>query len=127
VLAGFRADDLVSGFPGAFDAIGTIAQLEHLAELLPDEWLAAAATGSPDRCARHVLGQFDAGADGVILHGVTPSEVEPVVAAYRDIRPPHLSSAHGPSASGPPAGGPPAGGQPAGGPSDHAVLNPGRA
>jgi 5,10-methylenetetrahydromethanopterin reductase len=87
VLARFRADDLVSGYPGAFDAIGTTEQLEHVATLIPDEWLAASATGSAQACARRVLDQFDAGADGVILHGVTPTEVEPVVDAYRTIRP----------------------------------------
>ena len=31
--------------------------------------------------------QFDLGVDGVIMHGATPAELEPVVAAYRDIRP----------------------------------------
>jgi hypothetical protein len=35
-----------------------------------------------------VLDQFAAGADGVILHGATPSELEPVVTAYRELRPP---------------------------------------
>ncbi|MVZ99640.1 TIGR03857 family LLM class F420-dependent oxidoreductase [Actinomadura sp. LD22] len=91
-LARFRADDLVAGFPGAFDAIGTAEQLEHVATLIPDEWLAASATGSAAACARRVLDQFDAGADGVIMHGVTPAEVEPVVAAYRDVRPAGLAS-----------------------------------
>ncbi|MFC5751874.1 TIGR03857 family LLM class F420-dependent oxidoreductase [Actinomadura rugatobispora] len=86
-LARFRDDELVRGFSGAFDAVATPEQLEHLAGLLPDHWLAASATGSPDRCARRVLDQFGAGADGVILHGVTPAEVEPVVAAYREVRP----------------------------------------
>jgi probable F420-dependent oxidoreductase len=88
VLARFRADDLVSGFPGAFDAVADRAQLEHLATLIPTEWLAASATGTPAQCAARVVDQFAAGADGVILHGATPSELEPVVAAYRDLRPP---------------------------------------
>ncbi|XVQ08285.1 hypothetical protein ACQP1W_37855 [Spirillospora sp. CA-255316] len=35
---------------------------------------------------RDLLGQFGAGADGVILHGVTPAEAEPVVTAYREVR-----------------------------------------
>ena len=87
VLARFRADELVSGFPGAFDAVADRGQLEHLATLTPVEWLAASATGSPEQCAARVVDQFDAGADGVILHGATPSELEPVVAAYRDLRP----------------------------------------
>jgi probable F420-dependent oxidoreductase len=91
VLARFRADELVPGFPGAFDAIATTDQLERLARLLPDEWLAAAATGDPERCAGRIVDQFDAGADGVILHGVTPAEVAPVVEAYRKVRPAGLA------------------------------------
>jgi 5,10-methylenetetrahydromethanopterin reductase len=87
VLARFRADDLVSGFPGAFDAVADARQLAHLATLIPSEWLAASATGSAAQCAARVIDQFDAGADGVILHGATPSELEPIVAAYREIRP----------------------------------------
>jgi 5,10-methylenetetrahydromethanopterin reductase len=87
VLARFRADELVAGFPGAFDAVADRGQLEHLATLIPPEWLAASATGAPDRCAARVLDQFAAGADGVILHGATPTELAPIVAAYRDARP----------------------------------------
>lgn len=88
VLAAFRADDFVSGFGGAIDATATPDQLRHVATLLPDEWLAASATGSAASCATRVLDQFDAGADGVILHGATPDELAPVVSAYRGIRPP---------------------------------------
>ncbi len=87
VLAAFRADEMVSGFGGALDATATPDQLRHVATLLPDEWLAASATGSPSACAARVLDQFDAGADGVILHGATPDELAPVVSAYRGIRP----------------------------------------
>jgi probable F420-dependent oxidoreductase len=83
VLARFRADTVVSSMPGAIDAKATTEQLEHIANLLPDEWLAPAATGSPARCAELVSGQFDLGADGVILHGASPSELAPVVDAYR--------------------------------------------
>jgi 5,10-methylenetetrahydromethanopterin reductase len=86
-LARFRADDLVDGYPGAFDALATPDELRHLAGLLPQEWLDAAATGSPERCARRVLAQFDAGADSVVLHGATPAELAPVVEAYRAVRP----------------------------------------
>ncbi|WP_141585522.1 TIGR03857 family LLM class F420-dependent oxidoreductase [Actinomadura sp. WMMA1423] len=86
-LARFRADDLVQGYPGAFDALATPDELRHLAGLLPKEWLEAAATGSPEQCARRVLAQFDAGADSVVLHGATPAELAPVVDAYRAVRP----------------------------------------
>ena len=87
VLERFRADPVVASTPGALDAVGTVEVLEHVAELLPDEWLAAAAVGSPEACAARVLGQFDLGADSVVLHGATPDELEPVVAAYREQRP----------------------------------------
>lgn len=87
VLARFRADELVSGYPGAFDVIGTAGDLRHVAGLIPDEWLAASATGSAETCAARVLDQFSAGADGVILHGATPAELAPVLDAYRRVRP----------------------------------------
>ncbi|MGZ4675778.1 MAG: TIGR03857 family LLM class F420-dependent oxidoreductase [Acidimicrobiia bacterium] len=83
VLDRFRADDVVGSVPGAIDAIATPAQLEHVATLLPDEWLGAAAFGSPARCVRRIEDQLAAGADSVILHGATPDELAPVVAAYR--------------------------------------------
>jgi probable F420-dependent oxidoreductase len=85
VLERFRADPLVAGFPGALDDKATTEQLEHVATLLPDEWLAPSATGSPERCAAAVRGQLDLGADGVILHGAAPAELEPIVHAYRDL------------------------------------------
>ncbi len=87
-LQRFRDDPLVQGYPGAFDAIGTVEQLTYLREeVLPAEWLAASATGTPEQCARRVLDQLDAGADSVVLHGATPTELAPVLEAYRDLRP----------------------------------------
>jgi probable F420-dependent oxidoreductase len=88
VLQRFRDDPLVQGYPGAFDAIGTTEQLSYLRDkVFPEKWLAASATGSPADCARRILDQLDAGADSVILHGATPTELAPVVAAWREIRP----------------------------------------
>jgi probable F420-dependent oxidoreductase len=87
VLERFRADELVRTFPGALDAKATPDQLAHVATLLPDEWLAASATGTAEQCAARVLDQFVAGADGVILHGATPAELAPIVEAYRRVRP----------------------------------------
>ncbi len=87
VLDRFRSDALVSGFRGAFDATATAEQLEHVATLIPDEWLAPAASGSPERCAEKILGQFALGCDGVILHGSSPAELEPILEAYRKARP----------------------------------------
>ena len=87
VLARFRADQVVTSVPGAIDAKADEATLEHIATLLPEEWLEPAATGSPQRCAERVLRQFDLGVDGVIMHGATPGELAPVVEAYRPLRP----------------------------------------
>ncbi|HVX18907.1 MAG TPA: TIGR03857 family LLM class F420-dependent oxidoreductase [Acidimicrobiales bacterium] len=87
VLERFRADDVVRSVPGAIDAKGDTAALEHIGSILPEEWLEPSATGSPERCAERVLRQFDLGVDGVILHGASPDQLAPVVAAYREIRP----------------------------------------
>jgi probable F420-dependent oxidoreductase len=87
VLARFRADETVASFPGALDTKADTATLEHVATLLPDEWLEPAATGDAARCAARVLHQLDLGVDGVIMHGATPTELEPVVDAYRAVRP----------------------------------------
>jgi probable F420-dependent oxidoreductase len=82
VLERFRADPLVASFHGALDDKATTDELEHVATLVPDEWLAPAATGSPERCAGLVARQLELGADGVILHGASPAELRPVVEAY---------------------------------------------
>ena len=82
VLERFRADPVVGSVGGAIDAVATTEQLEHVATLLPDEWLAPSATGSPAQCVTAVRGQFDLGCDGVILHGASPAELAPVVEAY---------------------------------------------
>ncbi|CAN5555930.1 hypothetical protein BH10ACT3_BH10ACT3_17760 [soil metagenome] len=87
VLVRFRADEVVGSVGGASDAVATTEQLEHIATLFPDEWLEAAATGTAAQCAERVLAQFDLGADGVVMHGATPSELAPFVEAYRQIRP----------------------------------------
>jgi probable F420-dependent oxidoreductase len=82
VLERFRADELVAGFAGGLDVAGTPDVLEHIATLLPDEWLAPMASGSPDQCVAAIRGQFALGCDGVIMHGATPSELAPIIAAY---------------------------------------------
>jgi probable F420-dependent oxidoreductase len=87
VLQRFREDAFVAGFRGALDATATTEELAHVATLIPEAWLAAAATGSPERCARKIQGQLDLGCDGVILHGASPAELEPIVATYRKARP----------------------------------------
>ena len=87
VLARFRDDELVKNFRGALDTSATTEQLEHVGQLIPSQWLEAAASGSPERCVEKIRGQFELGCDGVILHGASPAELEPVVSAYRKTRP----------------------------------------
>jgi probable F420-dependent oxidoreductase len=87
VLRRFREDPFVAGFRGALDATASTEELEHVATLIPDAWLAPSATGSTERCVEKIRGQFDLGCDGVILHGASPAELEPIVAAYRKTRP----------------------------------------
>ena len=88
MLQRFREDEFVKSFRGALDASASTDELEHVATLIPEPWLASAATGSPERCVEKIQGQFDLGCDGVILHGASPLELEPVVRAYRKVRPP---------------------------------------
>lgn len=82
VLKKFREDDFVRSFPGALDAKATTEELERVAPLIPDEWLAPSAQGSPQQCVAAIRHQFDLGCDGVIMHGATPNELEPIVLAY---------------------------------------------
>ena len=87
VLRRFREDDFVKSFRGALDATATTEQLEHVATLIPAEWLAPAATGSPVQCVDKIRSQFDLGVDGVILHGASPDDLAPIVDSYRQTRP----------------------------------------
>lgn len=82
VLERFRADPVISGFLGGIDSTATTDQLEHIATLLPDEWLASSARGTPAQCVAAIRDQLAMGCDGVILHGATPAELAPVVGAY---------------------------------------------
>jgi probable F420-dependent oxidoreductase len=83
VLKRFRADEFVKTFPGALDAKGTTEDLERVAPLIPEEWLAPSATGTPAQCVAAIRNQFALGCDGVIMHGATPTELAPIVAAYK--------------------------------------------
>ncbi len=82
VLKRFREDEFVRSFPGALDAKGTTEDLERVAPLIPEEWLAPSAQGTPEQCVAAVRGQFALGCDGVIMHGATPEELAPIVRAY---------------------------------------------
>ena len=57
VLKKFRADPLVSTFQGAIDQRATAVELEHVAGLIPDFWLAAAAMGTPGQSDPGLFGQ----------------------------------------------------------------------
>jgi probable F420-dependent oxidoreductase len=87
VLADFRAAPQVLEVSGTIDAVATRSQLEAIAELIPEEWLAASAVGSPDFVASRIEDQLSAGADGVILHASTPDQLAGAVDAYRARRP----------------------------------------
>jgi probable F420-dependent oxidoreductase len=82
VLERILADPIVASVRG-LDMVGTTEQLEHVATLIPDEWLASAATGSPSDCVAAIRHQLDLGCDAVIMHGSTPAELAPIVDAYR--------------------------------------------
>ena len=82
VLKRFREDEFVRTFPGALDAKGTTADLERVAPLIPEKWLAPSATGTPAQCVAAIRNQLALGCDGVIMHGATPAELEPIVLEY---------------------------------------------
>ncbi|MBD0022424.1 TIGR03857 family LLM class F420-dependent oxidoreductase [Gordonia pseudamarae] len=84
VLQRFREDEVVQSIPGAIDRVATDEQLRYIQDkLLPAEWTQHAATGSAERCARRIREELGHGADRVILHGATPDELAPIIAAYR--------------------------------------------
>lgn len=85
VLQRFRADSVVQSIAGGIDGKATAEQIEHIATLLPAEWLEPAATGSPRKCAERVREEIGYGADRVILHGATPDELAPVLGEYRSL------------------------------------------
>jgi probable F420-dependent oxidoreductase len=87
ILKRFREAPIIANFKGWVDARATPSELELIAELIPDDWLAAAARGSPEQCAAKIRSQFDLGVDSVILHGATPDELAPILPAYAAIRP----------------------------------------
>jgi probable F420-dependent oxidoreductase len=87
ILALFRADEFIQNFRGGLDMTATSDELEHVATLIPEEWLAASATGTPEQCVDAIREQFALGCDGVILHGASPTQLEPIVAKYRGSRP----------------------------------------
>lgn len=82
VVDRFLADEVVQSVRG-LDVAGTTEQLTHVATLIPEEWLAPAATGTPAQCVAAIRNQLELGCDGVIMHGATPRELAPIVQEYR--------------------------------------------
>lgn len=87
VLERFRASPVVQGVRGAIDTVATNEELEQIAALIPEAWLAPSATGSAERCCEKIEGQLALGCDGVILHGASPAELAPILDVYRKRRP----------------------------------------
>ena len=92
VLERYRADSFIQNFQGAIDAVATPSELAYIADLIPEEWLATAATGTPEQCAAAIQHQLDLGCTGVVLHGATPEELAPILPAYRAIRNPAMAA-----------------------------------
>jgi probable F420-dependent oxidoreductase len=86
VLTAFRDDERVKAHRGALDATAPTELLAHVATLIPDEWLAPSATGSPEGCVAAIENQLALGCDAVIMHGATPHELAPVMHAYASQR-----------------------------------------
>ncbi len=86
VLEKFRANETVANMLGGIDSVATLDQLKEIQTLIPDHWYPAAVGDAPT-CAQRWVDQFNAGADGVIIHASTPKDFEPVLNAYEKIRP----------------------------------------
>lgn len=85
-LQRFRADPAVTSVGGLIDSVASTRQLAAIDKLIPAEWRPAA-VGNARECARRWVDQFEAGADGIIIHASTPAEFEPVLREYAKIRP----------------------------------------
>jgi 5,10-methylenetetrahydromethanopterin reductase len=85
ILERFRAAEVVRTMPGGIDSVASLDQLREIRDLIPESWLPAA-VGDPATCAQRLVDQFEAGADGVIIHACTPKQFAPVLDAYAKIR-----------------------------------------
>jgi len=84
VLEEFRNKTIVSSMPGGIDSVASLEQLEKISTLIPDDWLTAA-SGSAVDCAQAWRHQLANGADGLVIHGSTPTEFAPAIEAYRGL------------------------------------------
>ncbi len=85
ILEAVRRSAVFTSMAGGIDSVATEDELEQLAALIPDEWLPAA-SGSATECAQAWLNQLDNGADGIVIHGSSPSEFDPIVNEYRRLK-----------------------------------------
>lgn len=90
-LAEFRRQPAMISASGSgiIDSVASFEQFAAIDKVLPQEWRSAA-IGTPKECAERWLEEFEAGADGIIIHACTPEEFEPVLAEYEKMRPSHL-------------------------------------
>ena len=88
-LERFRQHPLVTSVGGIIDAVANFKQLAEIDKVLPQEWRSAA-VGTPAECAQRWVREFEAGADGIIIHASKPEEFAPVLVEYEKIRPNHL-------------------------------------
>ena len=86
VLKAFRESDAVRSVGGLIDSVATTQQIAAVEKLIPKDWRPAA-VGSARECAEAWVSQFEAGADGIIIHASTPEEFAPVLSEYEKIRP----------------------------------------
>lgn len=93
-LARFRNADVVRDLGRWADELRDIGTLKALEEAIPRSWLECAAVGTAEECARKVRHQFDLGVDGVIMHGVTPTELAPIVHSYQNQFVPPITTAN---------------------------------
>ena len=86
VLREIRNHPLFEGGKSA-DQDFTRYKTAEVTSLFPDHWMPeSAALGSAEHCANRLNDQFDAGADGVLIHGSLPRQVKTLLAAYRKVR-----------------------------------------
>lgn len=88
---------------GAMGDEGTSRDLDALRrmyETYPEQWIHDGnAVGDRDHCARAALERFEAGADGVLFHGSSPSDLAPLLEAWPRHRPSEVPSHTNPGLS----------------------------
>ena len=82
-LSQFRDSEIIKNFQGAIDQKASFKELQDINALIPNSWLSNAALGTPKECVSVINRQFELGCDGVILHGVSPQELLPILEEYK--------------------------------------------